>query len=91
MSEPKQSPDSSNARSIECRILAENERTLELSVEAAFASNTNQPSGVSSPLLRIRVHVTVEMDRPTVIGRIDDDGERSFTIELTATRIKDRS
>jgi hypothetical protein len=92
-SESKQPSDASNARSIECRILAENERRLELSVEAALASDTtNQPSGGTPPSLRIRVHVTVELDRPTVISRIDDpDGDRSFTIELTATRIKDKS
>ncbi len=92
-SETKQPSDSSNARSIECRFISENERTLELSVEAAFGSGTpDQPSGATPPLLRVRVHVTVELDRPTVISRIDDpDGNRSFTIELTATRIKDKS
>jgi hypothetical protein len=85
--------DSSTSRSVECRILMENERTLELSVEAEFASGTtNDASGATPPLLRIRENVTVELDRPTVISRIDDpDGDRSFTIELTATRIKDRS
>ncbi|MGD1082827.1 MAG: hypothetical protein ABR881_31315 [Candidatus Sulfotelmatobacter sp.] len=91
-SETKQPSDSSNARNIECRILAENERTLELSVDAAFASDTHEPSGGSSPLFRIKVLVTVELDKPTVISRIDDpDGDRSFTIDLTATRIKDKS
>jgi len=85
--------DSSNSRSIECRILIENERTLEMSVEAEFAGDTtNDASGANSPLLRIRENVTVELDKPTVIGRIDDpDSDRGFTIELTATRIKDRS
>ena len=91
-SETKQPSDSSNPRTIECRILAENERTLELSVDAAFASDTHEPTAASSPLFRIRVLVTVELDKPTVIGRIDDpEGDRSFTIDLTATRIKDRS
>jgi hypothetical protein len=85
--------DSSTSRSVECRILMGNERTLELSVEAEFASGTtNDASGATPPLLRIRENVTVELDRPTVISRIDDpDGDRSFTIELTAIRIKDRS
>lgn len=71
----------------------ENQHTLELSVEAEFASDTtNDTSGATPPLLRIRENVTVELERPTVISRIDDpDGDRSFTIELTATRIKDRS
>jgi hypothetical protein len=45
----------------------------------------------AAPLLRSRVVVTVELDKPTVISRIDDpDGNSSFTIELTATRIKER-
>ena len=92
-SETKPPSDSSASRSIECRILIENERTLELSLEAEFAGETtNDSSGVTSPLLRIRENVAVELDRPTVIGRIDDpDSDRSFTIELTATRVKDRS
>jgi hypothetical protein len=91
-SETKQAPDSSNGRSIECRLLAENERTMELIVEAAFSSGTAHESGGGSPpLLRTRVHVTVELDKPTVISRIDDpDGNSSFTIELTATRIKEK-
>ena len=91
-SETKQPSDSSNARTIECRIFAENERTLELSVEAAFASDTHEPTGGRSPLFRIKVLVTVELDKPTVISRIDDpDGDRTFTIDLTATRIRDRT
>ena len=91
-SETKQPSDSSNARNIECRILAENERTLELSVDAAFASDTHESGGGSSPLFRIKVLVTLELDKPTVISRVDDpDGDRSFTIDLTATRIKDKS
>lgn len=90
-SETKQPSDSDNARSIECRILAENDRTLELNVETVFMSDgTHGPAGAS--LFRIRSHVTVELDRSTVIGRVDDpDGDGSFVIELTATRIKDRS
>jgi hypothetical protein len=91
-SETKPPSDSSPSRSIECRILIENERTLEMSVEAEFASDTpSDLSGGNNPLLRIRENVTVELDRPTVIGRIDDpDGDRTFTLELTATRIKDK-
>jgi hypothetical protein len=91
-SETKQPSDSSNARGIECRILAENERTLELMVETAFSTDTpHEPGGGAAPLLRSRVHVTVELDKPTVISKIaDPDGDSSFTIELTATRIKER-
>jgi hypothetical protein len=92
-SETKPVSDSGPSRNIECRILIENERTLEMSVEAEFASDTpSDLSGGTTPLLRIKEIVTIELDRPTVISRIDDpDGDRSFTIELTATRIKDRS
>jgi len=89
-SEAKQPSDSNNTRGIECRILAEHERTLELMVETAFSSDaTRGPSGGAAALLRSRVLVTVELDKPTTISRIDDpDGNSSFTIELTATRIK---
>ena len=91
-SETKQPPDSSNLRFVECRILAENEHTLELSVDAPFARDRREPTGGTSPLFRIKLVVVVELDKPTVISRIDDpDSDRSFTIELTATRIKDRS
>jgi hypothetical protein len=77
---------------MECRILIEDERTLEISVDAEFASDTPiDLSGGTTPLLRIRETVAVELDRPTVISRIDDpDGDRTFTIELTAVRIKDK-
>ena len=92
-SETKQPSDPSPARSIECRILVEDERSIQLSVDAAFASDTtNESSGRTPLLLRTRLNVAVDLDRPTVISRIDDpDGDRSFTIELTATRVKDRS
>ena len=86
-SETKQPSD---ARSIECRILTENERTLELHVEAAFASEPS--SDGTPPLLQIKTHLTVELDKPTVLGRIDDpNSDRSYRIELTATRIRDKS
>jgi hypothetical protein len=88
----QQPPDSGKARDIECRILAENEHTVELSVEVAFASDSGrQPDGAPT-LLQVREHVTVELDKPTVISRVDDpDTDHNFKIELTATRIKDRS
>jgi hypothetical protein len=91
--EAKPPSDPGPTRSIECRILIENERTLELSVEAEFASDaTSDSASAALPLLRVKENVTIELDKPTVISRIDDpDSDRSFTIELTATRIKDRS
>jgi len=84
-------PDFTTSRTIECHILLENERTLGLSVEAEFGSDTtNDSSGTTPPLLRVKENVTVELDKPMVISRVDDpDGDRSFTIELTAVRIKD--
>ena len=92
-SETKPESDSNPFHSIDCRILIENEHTLEMNVEAEFASDTPiDLSDGTTPLIRIKENVTVELDKPTVISRIDDpDGDRSFTIELTATRIKDRS
>ncbi len=91
-SETKHPSDSSNARSVECRILAENERTLELSVEAEFTGDGPPEAGSGSPpVFRTRAHVTVQLDKPTIISMVDDsDGNASFTIELTATRIKER-
>jgi hypothetical protein len=91
-SESKQPSGSSNSRSIELRIITETERTLEMLVEAEFSSDiAREPSG-SSPLLKSRMNLMVELDKPTVITRIDDpNSDRSFTIELIATRIKERS
>ena len=90
-SETKQPSRSSNSRSIECRILSETERTLELSVETEFSNDTVREPGGFSPLIRNRMNLLVELDKPIVVTRIDDpDSERNFTIELTATRIKER-
>jgi hypothetical protein len=96
-SETKYPSDSSNARTIDCRILAENERTVELSVEAEFASDaplepvSGSPPLLRTPLLRTKVHVTVQLEKPTVISTIaNSDGNSSFTIELTATRIREK-
>jgi hypothetical protein len=90
-SESKQPSDSGNARGVECRILAENEHTVELNVELTPANDSEREPGAPPPSLRIRQHVTVELDKPTVISRVDDpDDNRSFTIELTATRVKGR-
>jgi hypothetical protein len=91
-SKTKYPSDSSNTRTIDCRILAENERTVELSVEAEFASDAPlEPVSGSPPLLRTKVHVTVQLEKPTVISTIaNSDGNSSFTIELTATRIREK-
>jgi len=91
-SETKPASESSRPRNVECRILGETEHTVEMSVEAGVASDAaRETGGGASPLMHLRVHVTVELDKPTVIGRIDDpDSDRSYTIELTAARIKDK-
>jgi hypothetical protein len=88
---PVVEPD--NTRRIECRIFVESERTLEMGVDAEFTSDAgNASSGGTSPILRIRENVIVELDKPMVISRIDDpDSGHTFTLELTASRIKDRS
>ena len=91
--EKKPSSDAVDARKVECLILAENEHTIEMSVELTVASDRERGSGAGSfSPLRIKQHVTVELDKPTAISKVDDpDRNRSFTIELTATRIKERS
>lgn len=91
--ENRPSSDSGNTTNIECRILADYERLLELNVDASFTSDAaNDPVGGVSPLHRVNVHVTVELDKPTIIDRIDDPNTgRSYAIELTATRLKERS
>ncbi len=99
----RQSSDAVVGRNIECRILAENERSIELQVDAAFSNpgareaNKEENAGLNdmgSPeptQLRVKDHVTVELGKPTVIGVFDDpDIERTFQIEVTAIRIKDR-
>jgi hypothetical protein len=98
----KQSSDEVGGRNIECRILAENERSIELHVDAAFSSPGTREagkdekarlSGMGSPdptQLRVKDHVIVELGKPTVISVLDDpDSERTFQIEVTAIRIKD--
>jgi hypothetical protein len=102
-SEDKQSPDTVTGRNIECRILAENERTIELHVDAAFSSSNTRQSGKDEKTglnglgsadptqLRVKDQVLLELGKPTVIGMLDDpDSERAFQIEVTATRIKER-
>ena len=91
--EKKQSSDSANTRIIECLIMAENEHTIELNVELIVASSGDHGSGAAnSAPLRIRQHVTLELDKPTVISAFEDPyGKGSFTVEVTATRVKERS
>lgn len=91
-SETKHPLDSGSARSIDCHVLGENERTIELSVEAEFVSDASHEPGSGSPaIFRTRAHVTIQLDKPTVISMIDDsDGNHSLTMELSATRIKER-
>jgi hypothetical protein len=91
-SETKPPASSSNSRSIEVRVITETERTLELSVETEFSGDNVRESGGSSPVLKNRMNLMVELGKPTVITRIDDpNSDRSFTIELTTTRIKGNS
>jgi hypothetical protein len=103
--EKKQSSDAVGGRNIECRILAENERSIELHVDAAFSSPRTREAGKDEKAekaglngmenpdptqLRVKDHVMVELGKPTVISVLDDpDSERTFQIEVTAIRIKD--
>lgn len=102
-SENKQSPDAVAGRSIEFLILAENERTIDLRVDVAFSISSTRDSGkdekaglpgLANPVpaqLRVKDHITLELSKPTVISVLDDpDSERTFQIEMTATRIKEK-
>jgi hypothetical protein len=101
--ENKQSSDVVAGRSIECVLLAENERTIDLRVDVAFSSSgTREPgkdekaglNGQGNPVptqLRVKDHITLELGKATVISVLDDpDNERTFQIEVTATRIKEK-
>jgi hypothetical protein len=107
-----QSPDAIPGRSIESRIISENEPAIDLYVDVAFSgSATREPArnkiedekdgkdekaglkhrGSPEPAqLRFRDHVAVELGKPTIIAVLDDpDYERSFQIEVTASRVKE--
>jgi hypothetical protein len=99
----KQSPDAVAGRHIECRVVAENERTIELFVDAAFCSSRmkqpvreeraslQNPGSADPTLLCVRDRVILELGKPTVIARADDpDGERTFQLEVTATRVLEK-
>jgi len=51
-------------------------------------------NGMGNPdptLLRVKDRVIVELGKPTIISVLDDpDSERTFQIEVTAIRIKER-
>ena len=84
--EAKQVTDSGNT-SIECRVWEENERTIRLIVE--FKLPVVGREGATSPTIRGKQDVQVELDKPTAISRVDDpDSERSYVVELMATRVK---
>src|SRR5580698_6536915 len=96
-SDKKQSHDSVAGRNIECRVVAENERTIELFVDTAFSnfSSTNSgkdAAGDSDPTqLHVRDRVILELGKPTLIGMADDPAsERTFQLEVTATRVTEK-
>ena len=98
----KQSPDAVAGRHIECRVVAENERTIELLVDAAFCSSRMKPvreertslqgPGSADPTVScVRDRVILELGKPTVIAMVDDpDSERTFQLEVTATRVMEK-
>ena len=83
-----QSPDTIPGRSIESRIISENEHTIDLYVDVAFSgSATREPAknkiedekagrnhreGPEPAQVRFRDHVAVELGKPTVIAVLDD-------------------
>jgi hypothetical protein len=102
-SDKKQSPDAAVGRNIECHVVAQNERTIELFVDAAFSNFSATESGkddkaglngVGSPdptQLHVRDRVILELGKPTVIGMVDDpESERTFQLEVTATRVMEK-
>ncbi len=99
--ENKRSPDTVAGRNIECRIFSENERTIELHVDVAFSNSDtretakDEQAGLNGRVnpdptqVRVKDTVTLELGKPTVISVLDDpDNERTFQIEVTATRMK---
>ncbi len=91
-SENKRSADTFAGRGIECRVVAENERTIDLHVDTAFSSSGSNGTGSADPTeFRLKNRATVALGEPTVLGVVDDpNSERTFQIEVTATRIKER-
>ncbi|HVM93104.1 MAG TPA: hypothetical protein VMT67_09860 [Terriglobales bacterium] len=83
----KQSGDFASAN-IECRIWEENEHTIGMNLEFRLPG-VHTESGAASTVLRGKSEIEVELDKPTVISRLDDpDSGGSYTVELTATRVK---
>jgi hypothetical protein len=94
----KQTPDGVAGRNIECRVFAENERTIDLFVDGAFAGSRMRPPGKDEKAgakgsadptqLHIRDRVILELGKPTVIAKVDDpDTELTIQLEVTATRV----
>jgi hypothetical protein len=83
-------------------VVAENERTIELLVDAAFCSSRMKPvreertslqgPGSADPTVScVRDRVILELGKPTVIAMVDDpDSERTFQLEVTATRVMEK-
>jgi len=100
-SDRRQLPDA--GRHIECRVVSENERTIELFVDAALCGprmNQHDRSEKASPKrsggtdptpMCIRDRVILELGKPTVIAMVDDpETERTFQLEVTATRVMEK-
>jgi hypothetical protein len=90
-------------RHIECRVVSESERTIELFVDAALCSpptsqtprsekmGSNGSGGAYPTLMCVRDRVILELGEPTVIARVDDpERERTFQLEVTATRVMEK-
>ena len=96
-SENRQATDAAPWGSMECTIISENERTIDLKVDVdlgfAWSDQAKRESGgirSAGPVqFRMKDRVTPELGKPIVIGvGHDPNSERAFQVELTATRIK---
>lgn len=88
-----QEADFGNGGDIECRILSENENSIELNLVLTVGSGSERESGARGRVpFTVKQNVTVQLGKPTVISTVDDpEGGRTFTVELTATRVKETS
>lgn len=88
-------------QNIDCQVRTESERMIGLNVDFDFsnfgmtepASNAGSPA-TGSPVLqqfRITTKTDLEIGKPTIINSFDDPtSKRTFQIEVTATRVRDK-
>jgi hypothetical protein len=90
-------------QNIDCQIRNESQHTLGLNVDVDFSnfamsdqlgSESGAHQGPGTPVLqqfRITARATLELGKPTIISSFDDpSSKRTFQIEVTANRIRER-